>query len=621
MIVYQSDKARFLMDVEDDEIDVKINRYFQQRLGHRTSESEQRSWRNSMEFMYRVLNDPEIPGDCGVAIEYQLPQASMRVDFILSGLGEDHSERMVLIELKQWATASLSEKDAVVVTWIGKGLHELTHPSYQAWSYATMLENFNETVERVPVHLQPCAYLHNYALDDVIRNDHYARHLRRAPVFLKGEVRQLRAFIKQHVHYGDTRNIIYRIEHGRIRPSKMLADALSSMLRGKEEFVMIDEQKVAYESALALAEDLSPEKNVLIVKGGPGTGKSVVAVNLLAELTRRGKNTFYVSKNAAPRAVYEKMLTGTFRKTMISNLFKSSGSFCESPENQLDVLVVDEAHRLNAKSGLFNHLGENQVKELIHAAKTTVFFIDEDQRVTLKDIGTVEEIRKWAGLQGASVEELVLPSQFRCSGSDGYLAWVDHVLQIRETANVSIDEVGYDFQLFSSPVELQRAIAQKNTKTSKARLVAGYCWEWKSKKDPGAWDIELPEFDFQMKWNMESKAGPWLLRPDSLDEIGCIHTCQGLEVDYVGVIIGPDLVSEGNRLITDASRRAHSDKSVWGYQKLLREEPEQGKKLLERIIKNTYRTLMTRGIRGCYVYCTDKELEHYFKAYTGQRQI
>lgn len=616
MIVYQADKAQFLTDVETDEIDVKINRYFQQRIGHRTSDAEVNSWRNSMGFMYKALNDPEIPGDCGVAIEYQLPRASMRVDFILSGLGADHSERLVLIELKQWAKASLSEKDAVVVTWIGKGLHELTHPSYQAWSYATMLENFNETVESVPIHLQPCAYLHNYPLDDVIRNEHYAAHLQRAPVFLRGELYQLRAFIKQHVHYGDDRSILYRIEHGRIRPSKMLADALGSMLRGKEEFIMIDEQKVAYESALALSGDSSPAKKVLIVKGGPGTGKSVVAVNLLVELNRREKNTFYVSKNAAPRAVYEKMLTGTFRKTMISNLFKGSGGFYDRPEGELDVLIVDEAHRLNAKSGLFNHLGENQVKELIHAAKTTVFFIDEDQRVTLKDIGTVEEIRKWADLQGAAVEELELPSQFRCSGSDGYLAWVDNTLQIRETANVAINDVGYDFQLFSSPVELQRAIAKKNTQTSKARLVAGYCWEWRSKRNPDAWDIDLPEFDFHMKWNMESKAGPWVLRPDSLEEIGCIHTCQGLEVDYVGVIIGPDLVSDGYRLITDASKRAHSDKSVSGYRKLLREDPLKGEELLERIIKNTYRTLMTRGMRGCYVYCTDKGLEDYFKACT-----
>lgn len=614
MIVYQAKKDAFIKDVEADRIDSKILRSFRQRLGRNTSPAEVNSWAQSMQYMFKVLIDPEIPGSCGVAIEYQLPLASKRVDFILSGLGRDRSERMILIELKQWSTAEYSAKDAVVITHFGRAAREVAHPSYQAWSYASLLENFNETVSEAPIYLSPCAYLHNYMPDDVMMHPHYHEHINRAPVFLKGDVEKLRAFIKEFVRYGDDRRILYRIDHGRIRPSRMLADALSSMLRGNREFVMIDEQKVVFETALSLAEDDQDGKKVLIVRGGPGTGKSVVAIHLLVQLTELGKTVSYVSKNAAPRAVYEKMLTGTLRKTAISNLFMGSGSFCETPEGVFDVLIVDEAHRLNERSGLFANKGENQVKELIHAADTSIFFIDEDQRVTLKDIGTASEIRKWAGLADASVEILELPSQFRCNGSDGYLAWLDRVLGIRETANRTLDEINYDFRVFSSPVELREVIREKNLGRNKSRMVAGYCWEWRSKRNPLVDDVMLPEYDFSMKWNMESKMGPWILREDAVEEIGCIHTCQGLDLEYIGVIIGPDLTYREGRLVTDPSKRARSDKSVFGYRKCLREKPEEGARTLEMIIKNTYRALMTRGMKGCYVYCVDAELAAYLQS-------
>ena len=144
-------------------------------------------------------------------------------------------------------------------------------------------------------------------------------------------------------------------------------------------------------------------------------------------------------------------------------------------------------------------------------------------------------------------------------------------------------------------------------------MVAGYCWKWPSKTNRNDYDIQFPEFDFRMKWNLTEDGSTWIISPNSVNEIGCIHTCQGLEVDYIGVIIGPDLIARNGKLITDASKRASSDTSVKGYKRLLKENPERGKAALELIIKNTYRTLMTRGMKGCYVYCVDKETEEYFK--------
>ena len=614
MIVYNATKADFLNDVLTNEIENIVLKNVKLKLNRGVGIAEIRSWASSLSYMDRIMQDAMIPNDCGIAIEYQIPQTGKRIDFIISGQNEDSKDSVILIELKQWSEAKLTIKDSIVETFVGGRIGEHTHPSYQAWSYATLLQGFNEVVYKENIQLHPCAYLHNYAEDGVIRNEFYAEYINKAPVFLKSDAIKLREFIKKHVRYGDRTNILYRIENGKIKPSKMLADSITKMIKGNQEFVMIDDQKVVYENAIALAK-IANEKNkqVLIVKGGPGTGKSVVAINLLVELTKLQKLTQYVSKNAAPRAVYEARLTGSVRATEIRNMFRGSGAFIDSPANEYDALIVDEAHRLNKFSGLFGNLGENQIKEIINASKFSVFFLDEDQRVTLKDIGQKEEIIKWAHLSKASITELELNSQFRCNGSDGYLAWLDNTLQIRETVNQDLSGVDYDFRVLDNPAELRELIIEKNNINNRARIVAGYCWKWPSKKDFNAYDIEFPEYDFRMKWNLTEDGSTWIISPKSVNEVGCIHTCQGLEVDYIGVIIGDDLVVRNGVVITDASKRASSDNSVKGYKKLMKENPEEAKEQLDLIIKNTYRTLMTRGMKGCYVYCVDEETREWFK--------
>jgi DUF2075 family protein len=614
MIVYQATKEEFSTDVLSDLIDTKILAFFRKTLLRGAPQAEINSWKNSMLYMDKVLNDSEIPDDCGVAIEYQIPLTSKRVDFILTGLGETNSEHAIIIELKQWSDAQLSDKDGIVETMINRRIREMAHPSYQAWSYATLLQNFNESIEKENILLQPCAYLHNYVRDDVIANPHYQEYLEKAPVFLRGDGKRLRDFIKTFLKYGDRTQILFRIDQGKIRPSKMLADSMESLLKGNSEFIMIDDQKVVYESGLALAKKAKAnKKKVLIVKGGPGTGKSVVAVNLIVELTKRGLLSQYVSKNAAPRAVYASKLSRSFKKSIISNMFRGSGGFLDVPGNTFDALVVDEAHRLNEKSGLYSNLGENQIKEIIHAAKCTIFFIDEDQRIHLNDIGTCDEIRKWAGRAGAETEELELSSQFRCNGSNGYLAWLDSALQIRETANLTLDGIKYDFRIFGDPNELRREIEEKNKENNKSRLVAGYCWEWPSKNSGDHYDVVIPQFDFRMQWNLTTDGSLWIISPNSINEIGCIHTCQGLEVDYIGVVVGPDLIVRDGNVICVPSARAKSDMSIKGYKKLIGKNPIRAQEKVDAIIKNTYRTLMTRGMKGCYVYFVDKETESYFR--------
>ena len=270
---------------------------------------------------------------------------------------------------------------------------------------------------------------------------------------------------------------------------------------------------------------------------------------------------------------------------------------------------------------MFQNLGENQIKEIIKASKFSIFFIDESQRVTLKDIGSVEEIQKYIGQANAKSEVMELESQFRCNGSDGYIAWLDDVLDIRKTANNEGFDLDYDIKICDDPNEVRDIIFEKNKINNKARLLAGYCWNWikdgKNKSD--VFDITIPEYNFAMSWNL-GNSQTWAIDPNSVNEVGCIHTCQGLEFDYVGVIIGNDLRYENNKIITDVTERAKTDQSIKGIYKMAQKDFNNAMKVADEIIKNTYRTLMTRGQKGCYIYCTDKKLSDYLKKRLNQNE-
>ena len=619
MLVYEGIKSGFINDVNLNLIVNKIYEKYQKYFG-RTSDSQLNSWKNSMQYMRGVLDDNEIPDNAGVAIEFNIPTTSKRIDFILSGRDRNKKDSVIIIELKQWENCDAVEgKDGIVSTFTGHAIREVTHPSYQAMSYANLIKDFNETVQLEDIGLHPCAFLHNYVLseDDPICSSQYQEYIKEAPMFGANDFMKLRSFIKRYILEGDDRETLYKIENGKIRPSKRLQDSLTKMLEGNKEFNMIDEQKVIYEDAIRMAIDTlsANEKNVLVVQGGPGTGKSVLAINLLVELTNRNMTCFYVTKNAAPRAVFRDKLKGSFKMTYINNLFQGSGQFTEAESNEIDCLIVDEAHRLNAKSGMFQNLGENQIKEIINASNFSIFFIDEDQKVTLKDIGSVDEIKKYAKELNAGIKIVELESQFRCNGSDGYLAWLDDVLDIRKTANFDGMDFDYDFRVVDNPNELRKLIEEKNKINNKSRLVAGYCWDWISsgKNDSNVHDIVIPEYNFEMSWNL-GNSQTWAIDPMSVNEVGCIHTCQGLEFDYVGVIIGGDIRYENGKIITDYTKRAKTDQSLKGINKITKEQGQEvANQIAAKIIKNTYRTLMTRGMKGCYIYCIDKKLQHYFK--------
>ena len=351
------------------------------------------------------------------------------------------------------------------------------------------------------------------------------------------------------------------------------------------------------------------KKRTIIIQGGPGTGKSVLAVNLLKEYISKGYNASYVTKNSAPREAYLKLLSKSDLKkeVNIKQLFRSPFGLCHSPSNYYDCLIVDEAHRL-VKQMYGDFQGQNQIMECINASLLTIFLIDENQKITTKDIGSIDEINKWAKELNSRViinEETTLTSQFRCNGSDQYIQLLNNILQIGENVDIDINELNFDIKVYDDPNALRDDLRNKNEINNKARMVAGYCYDWDVKNNRGEYDIYL-ENDFKAKWNLE-KDKIWAINPKSFEEVGCIHTAQGLEFDYVGVLIGKDLRYDEitKEVIIDKTKISKDDKSS-GIRSC-------GEALAKQLIKNTYKTLLTRGQKGCYIYCEDKPLANYIK--------
>lgn len=609
MLAYLATKEQFLKDAPV--IEDVIRDAVKSKLNFSVGESEYISWRNSLgNAMSHVMHSPNIPSNAAVAVEYRLNGRKFRLDFVIAGLDSDGKESIFIVELKQWTDVLHSDLDDHVRTILGGGIRDVTHPSYQAWSYKSHLEEFNEYVYENNLNVTACAYLHNCRDSSVISSSRYENALRLAPVYLHGQSSELQSAIEDLIRRGVGTDILERVDEAIIRPSQQLADSVGSMLDGQDEFILLDDQKTVFEEIMAAGKrSQAGFKNVVIVKGGPGTGKSVIAVNSLARFTSERMNAKYITANAAPRAVFESKLKGLIKSDSIKHLFGGTGSFTESSRNSFDVLIVDEAHRLKMKSGIYKNLGEDQTREIIHSAKTSVFFIDEAQKVTWSDVGEISRIKALAAEAGADVQILELSSQFRCGGSDDYVAWLDNLLEIRNDPENYFSPSRYDFQVFDSPEELHQAIRKKNISNNKSRMVAGYCWDWKSKMDPRVFDIEIGAYS--ARWNLASHGSEWIVNPHSVSEVGCIHTCQGLEVDYVGVIVGNDLRIVDGKLSTDPNARARTDASLKGLKKESKLKPAEARAKADEIIRNTYRTLMTRGMKGCYVYFTDPDLAQY----------
>ena len=611
MIIYSNSNLAFRQDVESNHIADIIEAGFIEKIGHRESPAEKTAWRNSMQYMERILRNSQIAEDCGVLIEYTIPNTSSRVDFIVTGHNEEHEKHYVLVELKQWESAEATDIPELVHTYVGGGFRNVLHPSYQAGNYNRMMRLMNEGIYSNDINGYPCVYLHNYEKKDPepLLDPRYDEGTKQAPVYFIDDYRKLQDYLRKMVGAGNGMDILYELEHGRIRPSMALVDCVDSLYAGNDEFVLLDEQVVAY-NTICRELETNNRKKTIIVKGGPGTGKSVISFKILHHLIDRRLNAKFVAPNAAFREVMVKKLVASKvdKARNIKPLFGGSGTFFGVPLNAYDVLVVDEAHRLKGKGAYMYH-GENQIRDIIHASWLNVFFIDDTQKVVPADIGSVEEIRKAAEQEGSQVVEMELRAQFRCSGAEGFVNWVTHTLQIEDTANYEgWDLETYEFRIFDDPNEMREMIRRKNLEThNNARMVAGFAWEWSEDENAAVDDVTIPEKGFRMPWNARKQRELYAIKEDSVDQVGCIHTVQGLEFDYVGVIIGNDLKynPDTHTLYTefDEYKDSNGKKGLRGQQERL-----------TQYVKQIYKVLMSRGKYGCYVYCRDNNLKAYLES-------
>ena len=618
MIVYNDIKRQFVNDVKDNSIADKILDAIKMRGLNAGHEKEYSSWQNSMQFMRNIVDDSEIDDEVRICIEYNIPLTSKRVDFIIAGADKAGNENIVIVELKQWQKAEVVADDMhyCVNTFIANTDRIVCHPSYQAYSYSCFLKNYSQSLTDESINLVPCAYLHNYQPEyrQTLSNPIYKEWFEVAPFFIKNEVAVFSDFVKKYITKKSSKgDLLYLIDHGRLRPTKALQDSLASMVKGNKEFMLLDEQAVCFDMCLKTMSQCLKDrkKRTIIIQGGPGTGKSVLAINLLMEYINQSLNVSYVTKNSAPRQAFLNLLTrgNAMRQTEIQQLFRSPFGLSNCDENGYDCLIVDEAHRL-VKKMYGDWSGENQVKECINASLLSIFLLDEDQAVTTKDIGSIKEIQYWCKELGSRLiitDETKLVSQFRCNGSDAYIQFIDDLLQrLPETVHVDLSELNFDFKVFDDPNEMREALRDKNQINNKSRMVAGYCYDWNVKHRRGDWDIMLGD-NFKAKWNLENDK-VWAINPSSFEEVGCIHTAQGLEFDYVGVFIGKDLIYNPTTRRIESNKEAISkdDKSS-GIRSAKQEKAHQ-------LILNTYKTLLTRGQKGCYIYCEDPELRKYIKS-------
>lgn len=607
-----------------------LKKEFLKQLGYNPSHNEMMSWQNSLLNIAVVFQQSEFK-EQGVFIEYRLPLSGRRIDVIICGKDSFGRKNAVIIELKQWDHCSLTDYDSdYVLTWVGGGYRAVLHPSVQVGNYKYYLqENSSVFYEgEAPVLLHACSYLHNYTCDnsDPIFDIRFKDFTEKFPLYTADHTEALSVFLRSKVlSEGGGMDILAEIEESKLRPSKKLLQQVSSVikeklngelkifgdLKSKGDYILLDEQLIVYDTIMSIIKKgiSDKQKFAIIVKGGAGTGKSVIALQLLADLTALGKNAHFVTGS--------KSFTETLRKILgpeSKNLLKYSMSYGEAHPNDVDILIMDEAHRLRKTTPFpFKSSGRLQIEDLINASRISVFFIDDHQNVRKGEIGSSEFIREHALSLNCKTYEYELEGQFRCGGSEAYTNWIDNTLQIRRTANVLWkNEETFEFKIFSSPQELETAIRTKNNAGFSGRLMAGFCWPWSNQLNPDKSliaDIQIDEY--RRPWNAREglngmkkeipKSQYWAYDINGIDQIGCVYTAQGFEFDYAGVIIGTDLIYNPDASIWEGHPKNSFDSQVKGND-------------FTQLVKNTYRVLLSRGMKGCYVYFMDKETERFFKS-------
>jgi len=618
MRLYAGTSQQFIQDTIQNQIAEKLKLAFFDYFRFNPSPAEINSWKNSLRAISQVFQYANLL-DHGVILEYQLPLTSKRLDCIISGKNKEYEDNAVIVELKQWDKCEEANGENEVLTWVGGAKREVLHPSVQVGRYKMYLEDTHTAFNSEnPIILNACTYLHNYNFysEDILFSNKFKEMIENYPLFTADDVNKLKGYLINKLENGRGIEVLKKIEESKYRPSKKLMDHVGNMIKGKPEYILLDEQLVVYDKVLSCAKEgfHDKQKTVIIVKGGPGTGKSVIAINLMADLLLRGYNAHYATGSRA--------FTETLRKIIGqrgSAQFKYFNSYNDAKPNEIDFLICDEAHRIRKTSNdrftpSYKRTDFAQIQELLNSSKVLVFFIDDRQIVRPTEIGSVEYLKDYALKNNCKIYEYELEAQFRCNGSDAFVNWINNTLGIKKTANVIWDlNEEFDFKIFESPEELENAIRIKNKDDFTARIVAGFCWSWSEPNLDGTLKEDVVIGDYKRPWDARydakrlaegiPKASLWAYDPKGINQVGCVYTAQGFEFDYVGVIFGKDLFYNP-KLGKWEGRVEYSKDSV----------VKRAKEQFLDFVKNTYRVLLSRGMKGCYVYFMDKETENFFRS-------
>jgi len=621
-VIYDATQDQFFQDVRLNKLADRMKENFEENSGRKVGESEYNSWVVTGDKIKNLLESSEL-NDVYVSFEYQVPYTQKRIDCLLFGKSISNNGIVVHIEMKQWQKVeALDIEGNFVETYTGGSNRKVAHPSQQVEGYHDYLMGFVQVFEEKELDLVGCSYCPNYRKDigEGLFNPTYKTLLEKYPVYTHDDVELLSKRLKELLSGGKGFEIFNKFMQSPIKPSKKLLESASKIVENASDFSLLNDQIFAKNVIWdkIRKSERSDEKSVVIVKGGPGTGKTVIALHLLAELAAKNKSIFFSSKS---KSLIEAIKHKINRKDA-KLLFASLNPFIPSRvnENQLDVLIVDEAHRIGKTSNhQFTKPADRtdmpQVEQLIRCAKTSIFFIDDKQTIRFLEIGNTQLIKEAAEKYNCTVKEVELVSQFRCSGSDNYLDWLESVLGYSDDKKIfDINKDDFDFKIFDSPEKLYEVIKQKDSEEGKtARITAGFCWDWSKKLDEdGNLVNDVKIGNFQMPWETYGKIKPpegfvrwyeWAYKPEGIKQVGCIYTAQGFEFDYVGVIVGEDIKYDKENDCLVGNRERTKDPIL-----------KRSKENFDNYVKNIYRVLMSRGMKGCYVYFVDKDVEKFFKS-------
>ncbi len=544
-----------------------------------------------------------------VLVEYQLPLNSKRADVILCGRHPRSGKpQFVVVELKQWSrTHLLEDSDDLCVL---EGMGTRLHPVEQVRRYCTYLRDYVAALsDDEQVGIAGVAYLHNAT--DLDLNDLWDYPQDEQGRMYSGQRRaEFLTYLQSNLRPEGGAEEADLLIGSAIRPSKQLLALAAEEVQRREQFVLLDEQQVAYSYVMRAVEQSHRANNkcVIVVSGGPGSGKSVIALSLMGELSRQGRTVLHATGSSAFTQTLRRVAGA--RAPRVKSMFKYFNQFIDAERNSLDVLICDEAHRIretsaNRYTGASLRSGRPQVAELIDAARVPVFLLDEHQVVRPGEIGTIHDIRSAAAQAGLETHVIKLDGQFRCGGSRAYEQWVLRLLGLEPGGPVRWEgDENFSLTAAVGPSAMESRLRCLLDQGYGARIAAGYCWPW-SDPIPGGLKLDVQIGDWHKPWNNKkdtSHAGApgtpfWASDSAGFEQVGCVYTAQGFEYDYAGVIIGPDLVWRSGHWVSQPQRSYDSQ--------VKRGTPTQ----FDQAVRNTYKVLLTRGMRGTTVYSTDVETQ------------